>query len=153
MWLFYVFLFFLISSEHCRNNALDICDKRTTIWISNQFPFLNNAAAVLSGHSFITKRKAISQLSPVSKRSLGFETQPTNHPTRVSICCCRDPKSMLRFLGVQCKVTAISPLLLALQSALCPRRVELSSVLSCMGTRALRQMQYFPEYFCQNPSL
>lgn len=39
------------------------------------------------------------------------------------------------------------------QSALCPRRFELGSVLSCMGTRACRQMQYFPEYFCQNLGL
>lgn len=41
----------------------------------------------------------------------------------------------------------------ALQSALCPRRVELSSVLWCMGTPDLGQMQYFPEYFCQNLGL
>lgn len=41
----------------------------------------------------------------------------------------------------------------ALQSALYPRRVELSSVLSCMGTPDLGQMQYFPEYFCQKLSL
>lgn len=97
--------------------------------------------------------KIISLPIPPPKGGLGFETRPLNHVTRVSIFCCRDPRSTLRFLGVQRKVTAISPLLLAQQSAWCPRRFELSSALSCMGTRARGQMQYFPEYFCQNPGL
>lgn len=81
------------------------------------------------------------------------ETQTVNHVTPVSICCDCVPSSTLRFLWVQCKVTAISAFLLTQKSSLCPRRFELSSLLSCMGTQAFCQMQYFPKYFCQNRGL
>lgn len=77
-----------------------------------------------------------------------------NSATKSCNCCkyfrC-NPGSTLGFLGVQSKVKAVSPLLVTQWSALCPRHFELA--LSCMGTWAHSQMQYFPSIFCQNTGL
>lgn len=127
----------------CRNK---VCDKPGTIWLSNLSLF--DTMPVLSGNCYSLMEKWFHYTKPSAWRSLGFETQPLN---QYFLLPRSKEYSEIPGSSMQGYSYLSSPPIQ--QSALCPRRFELGSALLCMGTQARRQMQYFPEYFCQNPGL